>query len=247
MIRLFLCLGALVLLAGPIQAQCSSSSYGYRSYSTYRSYSYAPTVYKEVVPVITKYQAVIPLVEFPTYSAVYVPSPVYTPVPAVSAPVHSGLGTPGATPPGSTTLPSAAPAPSDLARILQLLESMDARIKALEGKKPAALPPPAPPEKTSTSAPAATPKLPVAMQVVATKCAACHVQGREKEGGDLVLINKDGSRPPLTQRQYKAYVKMVNNGKMPPQDNKYGIAKLTDAEAYALIDDSPNWALKPEA
>lgn len=118
--------------------------------TTSRFVSHTPTVVKKTVvvvePEIRKYVAVIPLVEFPTYSAVYVPPvvPVGVPVGVPTGPI-AGVAPPVAAPVAPPVAPSppapSAIAPGDVQRIMDALstinrnfESFDTRIRRLEDK-----------------------------------------------------------------------------------------------------------------
>lgn len=74
----------------------------------------------------------------------------------------------------------------------------------------------------------------------ATKCASCHQQGREGDGGGFVLLDAAGSPVRLEAKGLLAMSKVSYSGRMPPK--KSGIAPLTDpevAEIMAWVDSQP--------
>ena len=219
-----LLLGFLILFTGlcflvltpSVKAQCRTFT-PYRSYSYSHSYNYAPA-YVEKKVYHDKYEVVIPaffkFVEIPTYSFLHAPS---------IAPAA----------------PSAAHAPNDFKMLVEMLTSLKKDVDELKKGTPAPMtrvPETPTPMNATTPAP-----LPNGLRVAQAKCAACHVKGKESDGGDFVLLNEDGSRAKLTALQAGSFAKRVNNGSMPPKSNKHGITPLQDSEAFALIDDLPNY------
>ncbi len=184
-------------------------------------------VVKKVVPVFTKYVAVFPVLEFPTYSAVYVQPPAL---------VQDVRGRPGPRPG-----PAPGPAPGlspDTRAILDALRSLDARITKLEGgvvPKPPVAPPTTPldpfnPGKQPQKAPPAK----NALGLITAKCAACHdAKVSAKKGGGFDLV-KDGALVKLNDRGARRVIALSYAGKMPPKDS--GIAALTDEEVGAIIE-----------
>lgn len=174
-----------------------------------------------VAPVVVRFQAVIPLVDYGSYSAVYVP-PVASPV----AP------TPAATPP--VTVPQTAPAASGMEAVMAELKKIGGRLDALEKKNsggPVVVPQTAPP--AAQQQPRQEEAGQAALKVVVAKCAACHGKDNAAEkGGSLVLI--DGGA--LAQVSARAANKVVGRsyaGTMPPKDS--GVPALTDTEVGQVV------------
>lgn len=151
---------AVVLAVGPAFAcgvSYSYSSYSYPSYSYYRAPIYLPPVKKIISPIIVKYEAVVPLVVAPTYSAQFVPAaaPAVAPGPTLPPP------RPRAPPPPPVAAPSVmAPAPVPCAEInkallaaIQGLRADMAASAALRAPAPSAYAAPMPPPSYSAPAP----------------------------------------------------------------------------------------------
>lgn len=201
-----------------------STYYSYPTYSTSYAPTYsAPVTYSTpyVAPVVKKvvehkdeyhylkFVAVVPLVELPTYSAVY--TPPYAPLSAPGG-THKGGGASGSDP--------------VLKEILDLVKGYDARLKALEAKSPGPLAP-----KTDT--PAKEPSIPDVKQVNQQKCAMCHQRGNEANGGSFILSEKDGSIARLNNEQLGELDEQLSTNKMPKLNAKSkaaGITELNDQE-----------------
>lgn len=152
----------------------------------------APVVVKKdkvIEVVVPRFVAVVPLVDLPSYSAAYVGPGV-----AVSPPQAAA---------------QAAPA-GELRQVLNEIRDLGVRIRRLEerGDRPAAKQEPRaeprqePPEgsrqepkdaKEKPSDPFAGQGLPDVRDVNRAHCARCHERGKEQNGGDFVLSEKDGS------------------------------------------------------
>lgn len=167
-------------------------------------------VVKEVVPVIHKFVAVIPLVDLPTYSAVYAPPVVVPPVPVNPAPVQQQQQ-------------------PDWKLVMDTLRDIGARLKRLEDGQAQ----PARPKDPFAPQPQKGPQ--GALGVVQQKCASCHSEASAPEkGGGFVMVGKDGALPKFSAAASAKVLKRSYNGTMPPKDA--GIAPLTDAEVAALAD-----------
>lgn len=170
------------------------------------------------VPLFTRFVALIPLVDLPSYSAVYAPPVVVNPaVPPAITPVPAGQ-------PGQT---------GDMKVILDLLKAMDARLQKLEAgpRKPAD---PFAPAAAQSAQPAAQPvQAPDVLKVIVAKCASCHdAKAAADKGGGLTLTDA-GALVRLTDRQARKTLTSVYAGKMPPKSS--GIAPLSDEEVAAVV------------
>lgn len=106
-------------------------------------------------------------------------------------------------------------------RVVELLESIDKRLEAIEAKTGAGAP-------VNLKA-----KGPDLAAVAKTHCAACHTPGRaEKEGGGFILFAADDGKSlkPLSGREKTRIVDEVQAGTMP----KDGRKKLTATEKAAF-------------
>lgn len=215
----------IVLFAPPPSAKGEGCGYSYRSYRSY----VAKKVVQDVV--FTRFVAVIPLADLPTYSAVYTP-PVVAPVvpgpapgPVVPGPVpgHGGLQAPKA---------GQAPAaqPDALQTILAKLEAMEARINKLEGKPLQASPGPKEPKEGPKGPPGA-------LGVMANKCAVCHeARTAADKGGSFVLFNGTELAPLGVGQQAKVMKRVTlepsDPKRMPPKESGH---VLTEEEINAVV------------
>lgn len=193
------------LVLGLLCLPASAGTCGAVSYSYYPSKTY---VSKKVVvePVYTKFVAVIPLVEFPTYSAVYVP------------PVAQG---PAVVPPAPPQQPAQPQANNDLKQVMEMLKSMDARLQRLEAQ------PLAQPQQ-----PREGPKGPQGpVGVMQAKCASCHEAASAADKGGNFTLFVQGKLAPLQPVQQNKLMKRVAGGTMPPKD----ATQLTDQEISELV------------
>jgi mono/diheme cytochrome c family protein len=217
---------AALVACGILFADCGAprvvvrqSSYGYS-----HGYNYAPVIVSkpyvapvvvkkvvvEEVPVVVRYTAVIPLVEYGSYSAVYAPP------------------TPGPQNPALAP-PQAQQSPNDMARVLQALEGIGKRLDALErgGKPPVVVPQQAPPQKPDEQ--------PIsALQVISAKCASCHSDKVAADKGAGLALIADGKLAEVSARQKNKVIGRSYAGTMPPKDS--GIPALTDPEVGAVVD-----------
>lgn len=222
MIRVLSACLLLFALSPAVRAQCATySSARYATYST-PTYYEAPIVKKKVVEeiVFQRYIAVLPLLDLPTYGAYYVAPPPTAAAPAVA--------------PAPAAAPTAQPC-GDMARVLKLLESMDDRIRRLEGGGASA------PGREPVSPPPRAPGKVDLRQINQQKCSACHQQGNEAKGGDFVLSDASGSIVKLTDGQLADLQTHVVKGSMPKMNatsRAVGITPLTDDEAEAWIEEA---------
>lgn len=128
-----------------------------------------------------------------------------TPVPVVVPYYGATYGTPG----GFSA--------SDAKRVVELLESIDRRLEAIEQRQ---------------AGPVPLKKSPEVYAVAKSHCAACHTQATaEKSGGGFVLFERDEkSLRLLGAREKTRIVEAVQAGTMPPDGRK----KLTPAERSAF-------------
>lgn len=222
---LFACFLALALAAGLALADCPSRAVVRQPYCAPpavvvvgKPYVAPAVVVKkavvvEEVPVVVRFSAVIPLVDYGSYSAVYAPPPA---VPAAQQGV-----------PQASAAPQQAPQ-QDMAKVLQALDGIGKRLDALEkGRAPAAAPQKAQPEQPQPE------QQVTALAVVQAKCASCHSdKAAADKGGGLVLL-ADGALADLSARQRNKVLGRSYAGTMPPKDS--GVAPLSDAEVGALV------------
>lgn len=70
-----------------------------------------------------------------------------------------------------------------------------------------------------------------ALAVIATRCLACHQDGKAQDkGGDFVLVEKDGALAELSVAEKRRIVRLTQQGKMPPT------GKIADAEVKQLTE-----------
>ena len=165
--------------------------------------------------------------------AVYQAIPLYVPTYAASYQPGYSPGYP-VTPPTGVVPAPATMSNQDMKAIMDSLERINRRLDALESGKvvppPSAPKPPIDPfnppkEKTSSI------KSPT---VFMNKCASCHQRGKEKDGGDFVLLETDGRLATLTDKQILGVTKRAYSGTMPPKSSK--IEALTDAEVGEIME-----------
>lgn len=207
--------------------RASYPTYSYPTYSAPVTYSapytssytapYVAPVVKKVVEhkddyYLLKFVAVAPLVELPTYSAVYVPpySPLQHPNPASNQNQNK----------------------DDMKQVLELLKGYETRFKAIEDKLKGTVAPvtPTPDGKTSE------PKIPDVKEVNSKKCAVCHQRGNEASGGKFVLSEADGSIVRLNNEQLGELDEQLSTNAMPKlnvKSKQAGITQLSDVEYAA--------------
>lgn len=224
-------LAGLVALAGcpsPVAADCAVVRQRAVVVSQpYFAPTYAPTVVvKKVVEAVvaTPVAVYLPL---PIYAGSYYP-PAY-PVAPGAAP---------ATSPGAS--PASAPG-ADMRAVLTALERINSRLDVLEGRGP---PPgriePNPRPGEINPKPAARPPAPGKVpEAFTNKCAQCHQRGKEKDGGDFVLMEPDGSVAKLEARQVLAVARKSYSGTMPPKTSK--VPPLTDEEVAEVMSFVDAW------
>jgi len=230
-----LLLAALSTSPSAVNAQCRQPIVNYRSYAT-------PVVKKKVIHediVFTRYLAVIPLLDLPTYSAHVVPA-----LPRAAVAPAAPLRTEG---------PS-----KEMGQVLQILQSFDGRFRALEdritrleglrsGGTPLSPPPPRMPRAEARVDPTSpTPGGVTAKSVNQQMCAICHDKGNESNGGDFVLSVK-GEIVRMTDAQLVTLGKKLATKSMPKlevDDEELqkkivakGIRALNPAEANAWADE----------
>jgi hypothetical protein len=179
-------------------------------------FSYPTTVTKAVV--------VKPIVK-----EVITPVAVYAPIP-VLVPVYGASYTAPVTPPA----PAAAPAndmSAALSTIMGELRKINARIDALERRKPSDPFAPAPTPAAPTPAPLR--KDVSALEIITNKCSSCHdATNSAGKGGGLTLLEK-GALAKITDKQCLKLIKDVKEGRMPKKSS--GIAALTDEEYDVVV------------
>lgn len=108
--------------------------------------------------------------------------------------------------------------PAEAKRVVELLESIDRRLEAIEAKQ---------------GAPAAQKKGPDLFTVAKTNCAACHTPAKaDAKGGGFILFadEQPTALKPLSGREKVRIVEAVRGGAMPPEGRK----KLTADEKAAF-------------
>lgn len=185
------------------------------------TYNHTPVVkkvvnydYKKDDAYYLKFVAVVPLVELPTYSAVY--TPPYAPVQA---------------PPNRQSN-------EDLKKVLDAIKELGVRVRALEGRTTPAPTAPTTTPPVGSAAPATTPPtIPDVKLVNKNKCALCHERGSEASGGGFVLSEKDGTIVRMTSEQLAELDEQIYANKMPKLNAKAkakGITSLNDLEYAAF-------------
>lgn len=104
-------------------------------------------------------------------------------------------------------------------RVVELLESIDRRLEAIEAKQ--------------AGGPAAVKKGPDLVAIAKANCAACHTPAKsDKAGGGFILFADDQAvaLKPLSGREKTRITESVQAGTMPPDGRK----KLTPAEKSAF-------------
>lgn len=173
------------------------------------------------VVVVKKEVAVAAVLAVPV--ATYIPVPIYAGY--YQPPVYPPTG---AVPGGATPNPASAPG-SEMSAVLNALERISRRLDALEGRTPTPARAPGEPVPIPAKSPTAG-KVPT---VFGAKCAQCHQRGREKDGGDFILLEADGLLAKLTDRQVGRVALKIATSKMPPKVDKAGkpLTPVTDEEA----------------
>lgn len=249
-------------------------SYAAPAYSSYSTYSYstptmsyaapayvAPTAYE--APVVKKevsylrFLAVLPLVELPSYSA------VYTPPPPPAQQQQNGTTqrqAQAADPQAAAILDQLRGLNEGLTRLDRKVGQIDARLERLERtprgpiqqQAPAPPPPPPPPPAEPGPQPDKEPAKaqqqtkaagPAAAFAAANKasCAACH-QGKEvadAHGGGFVFTELDGTLAKLDSKQVLSVQRQLTTGKMPKVDSAraraMGVVAPTQQQADAIF------------
>jgi mono/diheme cytochrome c family protein len=225
--------GALGLLAAvePVRAGCQTYSY------PAATYSYAAPVSYQVVEKVKVVKQEVPVAVYvPLYTAVYAPALYPAAPPAAAAPAMPPAA------PAAPAMPEKAPCADQTARLLSVLEGLDARLKRLEGNG-GALPPlnqdrPVPPAhmpvKPDNTLPAPQAQAPLtAAHVFGTKCSQCHDAKVAKEKGRGFVLGGDGKLATLSDRQLRKVLTQIATNKMPPKDS--GIPPLTEQEMAAVV------------
>lgn len=66
--------------------------------------------------------------------------------------------------------------------------------------------------------------------LVNARCASCHQDGKENQGGGFVMVEKDGTIPPFSLAERRGIERAVKEGRMPPKN------PLQANEAKAFLD-----------
>lgn len=106
---------------------------------------------------------------------------------------------------------------TDAKRVVELLESIDRRLEALEQRQ--------------AGGPVPLKKVPDLLAVAKASCAACHTPAKaDAVGGGFILFadDKAGALKPLSARERTRITEAVQSGTMPP------VKKLTPAEKSAF-------------
>jgi mono/diheme cytochrome c family protein len=208
-----------------------------------------PAIIATFVPIIVavpQYSVtVIPTLPVPVAPVPTAPAP-YTGPQQPSAPASPGP-TAGPAPAGQS--PEVAALQAELARVRQQLEDCQ---KQLAAPKPVPAPapvpapvapipgpaqaqPPATPIPTGTPATKASAAPAPHLALFAAKCAACHdAKVSVEKGGQFTLLT-DGRLAQLDGKALARIAGKVYTGRMPPKDNKAGIAPLTDEEVSVVM------------
>lgn len=186
-----------------------------------------------VKEVVVKKEVVVPVIApvavyavTPAYAAVYVP-------PVAAAPAMPA--------------PATAPQPSsELQQVLSAIngvnskvDSIDARLKAVEAKGGGAAVPPPPPDKVDPFAPKpqalTKPQAPATamLALVGAKCAQCHDDKVSADKGGGFSMVKDGQLLKLDDRQLRKTISLAHLGKMPPRSSN--IPAVTDEEVGTIV------------
>ncbi len=215
-------------------------SYGYASYPTYSNYyqSYTP-YYPTYTPV---YAAVFtPLLTVAVPAVAVGASPPTTPTLSATGVSASVSGTAGVTPSStpvaaasSQTATATATGSTPCEQRVARLEAEVAEMRAFMAGKASVASATAPQQQETGPAATAT----TALSIFQGKCAACHggAAATEKDlGGAFRLLKPDGSPVDLDGRMLGKLAGKVYTGKMPPPENKKGIAPLTDQEVGVIM------------
>lgn len=169
-------------------------------------------VVKKVVAVVEPVSYYQPLaIAIPTYTAAYVAPVVPAAVPTAPAPA------------GASGANSA-----DLKAIVDILKSLDQRLKALEqGGKPATTPSPPKPKDPFNPGNKAQD---VKGSVTISRCAVCHDAKVSQKLGKGITLWTDGKWTASDKLRIKALSEIRRNT-MPPEKNSLGIKQLSDEEA----------------
>lgn len=209
--RTLLAVAAILLLGGVALAQCRGPVC--RPVVVVRKP--AVVVVKKVVatPVFLRFDAVIPLVSLPTYSASALPVPAPPPpVPAAAQPQ-----------------PDLRPVLEAIGKMGDRLGGIEKRLDSLEKRRRIDAPPMPPADPASPKA-----ELPPGALSAAAKCAGCHARGSEAKGGDFVLTEAGGTAFALLDAgDWQAVARRLQDPRkpMPPRDS--GVV-LTPDERAAL-------------
>lgn len=211
-----------------------SQGYAYTATKVYK----APTAYKEVAyeePVYYKFQAFVPLIQIPTYSAVYAP-PV---APFSGVQQHSLNQDPAKQQQAQGELQQVL---KGLTEVTTTLRNFDDRLRRLEERSGLQAPPPQPQAlpKEQPKQQGQAPKGNLSFATVNAKaCAMCHERGKESFGGDFILSETSGAMVKLTDAQAGAMSRVLLKGKMPKLNaraKEHGITgPLTAEEAQAIL------------
>lgn len=216
MIRWLTATVAAIALSGTALAQCGTVHHGraYHGHVSYATPVVAQVVKKEVI------------------------EPVYVPV---AVPVYQAFVVPSYVPPQEPKAPMPQSAPSgDLQEVLSAIrgvhskvDSIDARLRAVEAKTGGAGPAPAVnPVPNPAAAPGRQPTAADGLSVLNNKCAQCHEASNAAKGGNLTLT-KGKEVAGWSDRTTVRFLKVLGRGTMPPPDS--GVAALTQFEEAALF------------
>lgn len=197
-------------LVGIPQAALASGCYG--------SYYYTPTYYN--------YKTVTVVKEVPLYVAAYVPVVTVGYAPTAVAPYAPVAAAPA---PLSTATGAAQGDPcAELRGRVAAMEKMLQRLT----QQPASPPQEQAPAPT---APAPTSQMGSWVNVLVTKCAECHTNGKTK--GGFALLAEDGKTPvKFTPEQVTKILKATKGNQGKPPTMPKGKPQLTDQEFGSLLD-----------
>lgn len=243
---------------------CRSRSYGgYSSYSysapAYSYQSYAAPSYGYAAPAVTKtykeetkylkFLAVLPLVELPSYSAVYSPPQQLQSPQAQAAPRAASSQM-------DQILSQQQAVLTKLDQLDKNVQALSSRVEGLErsgrfgGAQPQANLKTAPDAEPIPKQPSKEGKLTAAL-VNKQACAVCHERGNEQHGGDFVMSEPDGKFTRWSDKQLMAMERLLLSDKMPKINKRSQEAGITgalnkEAKEALLAERDRQVALPPE-
>lgn len=232
MVRFLIAFLACLCLVGAASAQCA------KPFVYHAPIIKEQVVVKEVIqPVVQRFQAVVPLVELPTYSVAYAqpvvpvaPAPTaHPPGPDVQQQILSAVNGMRASVEGLR---------QEVGDVRRAQQEQDARLRALEGKggpqppQPPAKPPQPPDPFSAPQKDKAPPAANNGLSLLQNRCASCHeAKSAAAKGGGFTMF--DGAAlAPLTREQRFETLKQVGEGRMPKRGD--GRQPLADSE-YELV------------